>query len=59
MIFRLSSDLEKRLELWGFEPQTSCMPFLAIPSGCVVLRRVLAGQAACSVRLGLAASDAA
>jgi hypothetical protein len=47
------------VELWGFEPQTSCMPFLPIPSGCIALRRIPAGQAACIAWLGLAASDAA
>jgi hypothetical protein len=31
MILKLRSDLGKRerAELWGFEPQTSCMPYLA------------------------------
>jgi hypothetical protein len=27
MIFKLGSDLGKLVELWGFEPQTSCMPW--------------------------------
>ena len=26
MILELGFDLGKRVELWGFEPQTSCMP---------------------------------
>jgi hypothetical protein len=41
------SDLGKchKVELWGFEPQTSCMPCLPIPSGCIALRRIPAGQA--------------
>ena len=26
MILKLGFDLGKRVELWGFEPQTSCMP---------------------------------
>jgi hypothetical protein len=27
MILELGPDLGKRVELWGFEPQTSCMPW--------------------------------
>ena len=47
------------VELRGLEPLASCMPFLPIPSGCIALRRIPAGQAACIAWLGLAASDAA
>jgi hypothetical protein len=31
MILKLGSELGKRVELWGFEPQTSCMPWNAGP----------------------------
>ena len=46
-------DLVFRVELWGFEPQTSCMPCLPIPSGYVALGRIPGGQAGCSVWLRL------
>ena len=49
---------EKRVELWGFEPQTSCMPCLTIPSGTVALRRIPAGQAARTVRHRRSQADA-
>jgi hypothetical protein len=42
------------VELWGFEPQTSCMPCLTIPSGGVVLGPIPRGQAVSSVWLRLA-----
>ncbi|SRR6266542_1607053 len=32
MILELRSDLGKLVELWGFEPQTSCMPYTLRPS---------------------------
>jgi hypothetical protein len=37
------------VELRGFEPQTSCMPFLAESSGGVEMGRAPAGQTGCSV----------
>jgi len=47
-----------KVELWGFEPQTSCMPCLTIPSGTVALRRIPAGQAARTVRHRRSQADA-
>src|ERR1700730_10720349 len=52
----LGSDLEFRVELWGFEPQTSCMPCLAISYGHVVLGPIPGRQAGSSVWLPLALS---
>ena len=39
------------VELRGFEPRTSCMPFLAEPSGDVEVSLGLAGQSGYSVWL--------
>jgi hypothetical protein len=46
------------VELRGFEPRTSCMPFLAEPSGGVEVGRGLALQSGLAVRLRPAASEA-
>jgi len=46
----------ENVELKGFEPLTSCMPCLAVPSGYVSLSRVTAGQGDGHVWLSLAAS---
>jgi hypothetical protein len=50
------SDLGFLVELWGFEPQTSCMPCLAIPSGSIVLGPIPGGQADGNIWLRLALS---
>ena len=42
------------VELWGFEPQTSCIPFAPVPSGQIERRLVSAVQAGWSVWGGLA-----
>jgi len=47
------------VELWGFEPQTSCMPCLAIPSGTVALGLIPGGQAGGTVWLRPGQSGAA
>src|SRR5450755_3443329 len=39
MILKLGFDLGKRVELWGFEPQTSCMPYNGTTSTRVHRRR--------------------
>jgi hypothetical protein len=56
--YRLGSDLGNLVELRGFEPRTSCMPFLAEPSGDVEVSLGLAGQSGYSVWLRPAASEA-
>ena len=45
-------------ELRGFEPRTSCMPFLAESSEGVEMGRAPAGQTGCSVCLHPAAAEA-
>src|SRR5450755_1575225 len=39
MILKLGFDLGKRVELWGFEPQASCMPYSGNTSTAVHLCR--------------------
>ncbi len=46
------------VELRGFEPLTSCMPFLEEPSGHVEVGRLPAGQSRCPVWLCPARSGA-
>src|ERR1700722_4432432 len=45
-----------QVELWGFEPQTSCMPCTESKSGHVDLRRIPGGQANGTVCPGPAGS---
>jgi hypothetical protein len=56
--WKLGSHLGKLVELRGFEPRTSCMPFLAEPFGDVEVSLGLAGQSGYSVWLRPAASEA-
>src|SRR6266567_6097337 len=49
MILELGSDLGKRVELWGFEPQTSCMPCTLQTSLGVAGRRLVWRSPAASV----------
>ena len=53
-----SKYVHELVELRGFEPRTSCMPFLAESSGDVELSLGLAGQSGYSVWLRPAASEA-
>lgn len=53
---KYAADLQKRVELRGFEPLTSCMPCLTVPSSGVPLGRVTARQGNGLVWWGLAAS---
>jgi hypothetical protein len=44
-----SKNLTELVELWGFEPQTSSMPWTHIPSAEVLLGRVCAVQGGSTV----------
>src|ERR1039457_1716934 len=48
MILKLGFDLGKRVELWGFEPQTSCMPYKGTTSTAVHLCRSASHDVRCS-----------
>ena len=55
MILKLGFDLGKRVELWGFEPQTSCMPWEMRKFNC---RQMPARDGKChSSRTGHAQND--
>jgi hypothetical protein len=49
----LETEVRKPVELWGFEPQTSSMPWTPGPSGWVALSRVSAVQSGSAVWLVL------
>src|SRR6266487_6072712 len=49
MILKLGPDLGKLVELWGFEPQTSCMPCTLRPSPDVAGRGLMWRSPAASV----------